>query len=69
MPDKNLHLALSNTQISDLLNTLEDHRNISWTKPTRQLRASGFGLEISSWATHAQEVNEARQLIQRSAKT
>ncbi|HJX79990.1 hypothetical protein [Glutamicibacter sp.] len=67
MPDKNLHLALSNTQISDLLNALEDHHKYFLDQADHA--TLGFGLDAAYWSTRAQEVNEVRQLILQSVKT
>ena len=64
MTDTNLDLALSKSQISDLVNALEDHRDDFLRKAAEA--QNGFGLEPEYWESRARDI-EATLLRVRSA--
>jgi len=64
MTDINLDLALSKSQISDLVNALEDHRDDFLRKAVEA--QNGFGLDPEYWKSRAGEI-DATLLTLRSA--
>lgn len=61
MTDSNLNLELNRSQISDLVNALEDHRDDFKRKAVEA--QNGFGLDSAYWESRATDIEATLQIV------